>query len=188
VSDWPDINPQPHRTAISAGDIEHSIGGPLASAGYIPIITQAWGTANDAVYIPFRITNWMTITRATWENGATVAGNVSVAIYNAEFKQVKDSAGNAAQVNAAMAGASAQQVLAFAASVVLPPGLYYLGFSSNSATATLGVYTAVSAAGILRAMGVFFQATAYPLPDPATPVAMTKLVIPSVAIVTNPVG
>ena len=141
--DFPDINPEPHRTAISAGDIDRSIGGPLIAANYVPIITTAWGAANDAVYIPFRITNWMTVTRATWENGATVAGNVSVAIYNSEFRQVKDSAGNAAQVNAAMAGASAQQVLAFAASVPLPPGLYYLGFSSNSATATLGTYTSV---------------------------------------------
>jgi hypothetical protein len=130
----------------------------------------------------------MPILRATWENGATVAGNVSVAIYNSEWRQVKDTAGNAAQVNALMAGASVQQVLAFAALIWLPPGLYYLGFSSNSATATLGTYTAVSAAGILRAMGVFMQATAYPLPDPATPAVMTKLFVPSVAIVTNPVG
>jgi hypothetical protein len=178
MGDWPEFSPAPHRTAISAGDVEHSIGGALATNAFIPIITQAW-TANVAIYVPFRITNWMTIAKATWENGATVAGNVSVGIYNAEQGQI-------VEARALMAGASAQQVITLTAT--LAPGLYYLGFSSDSSTATLGTYTAASVAGIFRAMGVFEQVTAYPLPAPAVFATMTRLFIPSVAIVTNSVG
>lgn len=189
MADFPNPSIAPGGIAISAGSLYNSIwAGIVAFTPGSPIITQAW-TANVAVFIPFVISEWMAVERAIWENGATVAGNVSVAIYDSQQNCVLDSAGSAAETHVAMTGASATQVRAFANTVILPPGQYYLGFSSDSSTATLGTFVAAAFAGIWRGLGVFEQTSAYPLPTPkATFAVMTRLFVPTVALIARSVA
>jgi len=189
MSDFPSSNLYPGGVVIGPGSWHNSIYGALVAHGISSqIITQAW-TANVAVYIPFILSDWITVERCSWENGATVAGNVSVAIYDSQQNCLRDTVGSFAETHVAMSGASANQTRAFTNNILLSPGLYYLGFSSDSSTATLGTYTAAAFAGQFRGMGVFEQTTAYPLPTPtATFAVMTRLFIPSVTLFARAVA
>jgi len=184
------VNESPGGIAITAASMECSLGGAFFQ--YVlgsPVITTVWPGANHAIFFPFVISEWMSIERAIWENGATVAGNVSIGIYDSQQNCCRDSAGGFAESHVAMTGASTTQVRAFSNAVVLPPGQYYGGFSSDSATATLGTFAAAANVGQLRGMGVFNQLTAYPLPTPkATFIVAADLVVPSVAFVARSVA
>lgn len=184
MSDWPRINPAPPAIAISPGsDLSSIYDGLLAWGIGGEIVTQAW-VANLAMYVPFVISDHIVVQRGVWENGATVAGNVSIGIYDSEQNCCIDNNGGYAESHTAMSGASAAQERAFANNITLEPGLYYMGFASDSATATLSTCTLAADASVLRSLGVFEQTSAYPLPTPkATFAACTRTFAPYFALV-----
>jgi hypothetical protein len=115
--------------------------------------------ANVAMYIPVLVPDTATVYKLAWLNGATVAGNVDVGVYDFKGSRLVSS-GSTAQ-----SGVSAIQV-ADIADTVIRPGLYYLALATDSATATFqrGFVTTQLA----RASGACQQSTAFVLPATAT--------------------
>lgn len=130
----------------------------------------AWPSANQAIYVPILIPQTATFIKAFWANGTAVAGNVDVGLYNSSFVRVA-STGSTAQ-----SGTSDLQEVDIT-DFTIGPGHYYLGISASSGSATFYAYTATDAAR-LPYCGVLQEASALPLPAPATPVAVTQLILP----------
>lgn len=179
MTDWP--NSQDY---LLSGTI-HSLGlassvGDMALTRSSPFTTAtAWTTANDAIYIPFLVQAPCTAYQMAIENGATVAGNVDLGIY--DVNQVRlVSIGSTA-----MAGVSTIQTFNIT-DTVLGPGVYFMAFASDSTTATF-VGMPAGTAQWLRSYGVQQQATAFALPATATMATPTRTVVPSLAIATTSV-
>lgn len=113
-----------------------------------------------ALYYPVLVPRAITVYQAAWLNGATVAGNVDVGVY--------DEAGNrmVSTGSTLMAGASVPQTVDIA-DTLLSPGLYYMAFVSDSATATF--QRGFVPSQLARACGMRQQTLgAMPLPQTAT--------------------
>ena len=138
-----------------------------------------WGSAtgpaaNQAIYVPFYVTERKSWDRGFWFNGsvATNAGNASVGVY--------DTAGNqrATTGNVAASGNSIIQTAVFTASVTLDPGTYYMAieFSASGVNSTTG-WAASAISG--RLIGAYTQAVgSNPLPATATFATWSSMVIP----------
>jgi hypothetical protein len=121
----------------------------------------AYSTANQALYIPFRLSHRLPVAQVGWWNGATVSGNVDMGIYDAAGNRLGHT-GSTAQ-----AGVSVLQAVALA--LTLDPGYYYFGFACDNITATFFRYpVGASSAQALQALQLQVQATAFPLPATAT--------------------
>lgn len=132
------------------GDL-HTITGIFANT-----TAGAW-TANRAVYMPVTVQQPVTVTDMI-VTVTTQNGNLDVGIYDFTGALVVSSGSTAV-------AAAGTQVVGIA-DTALTPGLYYLGFSCSSATAVFR-YSALTAA-TARVGGVREQASAFPLPSPAT--------------------
>lgn len=120
-------------------------------------------TPNDAKFAPLIVDAPITFTALYWQNGATVNGNVCVAIYDAGFNRLFTT-GNVAQ-----AGASTPQIVGI--SWALTPGVYWVGFQTTSTTATFLRWLIGSAAGRLMGAGIRTQsAPTNPLPATVAPI------------------
>lgn len=130
----------------------------------------AYASANRAVYIPVLIPQRATFVKAFWWNGATVAGNVDVGLYDDAWSRIA-STGSTAQ-----SGANSLQEVDIT-DFAVPPGRYYLAFASSDATAT---FSTVAAPDALRmpSIGAAQEASALPLPVTATPAVITQTIIP----------
>ena len=79
-------------------------------------------------------------------NFATVAGNITVGIYQAVSETTPENAVLiASSASTAMAGANQLQYIAFSSNVYLSPGRYYLAVEYSDNTATNGVSTITGA-------------------------------------------
>lgn len=129
---------------------------------------------NQAFYCEVLVYEPVIINNMAWLNGATVAGNVDVGIYDSNLKAV------VTKGSTAMSGASTTQAVTLSsislgtANPLLVPGVYYLAFASNSATATFGRMNLGSV--ISRAFGTALQTTAFPLPATAVFATNTGIV------------
>ncbi len=121
----------------------------------------AWPSANRAILIPVVVQVPLTAYKIAIYNGATVAGTVSVGIY-----RIVDYTTNLPQLveaRAAMSGASQVQTFDITDTPLLP-GLYAIGMSSDSSTATF--FRATTSSLVLGAAGVQQSVSAsYPLPS-----------------------
>lgn len=137
----------------------------------------AWGTANQARYVPFRLPEPVTVVKLLAYNGATAAGNTDIGVYDAAGTEVISIAA------AAQSGTSVWQEFDVTDTTLLP-GLYYIGLLN---TTTTGTYFGWANLQFGRAMGVFSQAVgAATLPSPsATFAALDAAVIPVVAMSTR---
>lgn len=141
--------------------------------------SNAWGTANLALFVPIAIPFRYPVRKIFAYNMATVNGNLDVGIYSEDLVKVY-STGSTAQ-----AGTSAPQFLPAAGTVdlVLDPGLYYFALVSSSTTATFAQATFGGVANRYRYAGNFEQLSALPLPATATPAAAaTVLRVPLIGI------
>jgi hypothetical protein len=79
------------------------------------------------------------VSKITFYNWATIAGNITVGIY-AEGSSGTPVAGAvlAQSASTAHAGANGRQTITFASAVFLNAGAYYLAFETSDATATIG--------------------------------------------------
>lgn len=148
---------------ITPGSWESLGVGYLGSSAWSAAV---WPAANRVVLIPFRVYRPFAIQRAFWYNGATVAGNVEVAVYDEEFNRLVTTG------STVMAGASVIQSAAIA-STELVAGLYYLAMISDSATATF--FRRGLASATCRAGGMLQVTTgAIPLAATLTPVTVSS--------------
>jgi len=136
--------------------------------------------ANVALYVSFCIPFTFVARRAFWGNGTTVSSNKDIGIYSYSGSLIWSS-GSTAQ-----SGASALQYVSISPVVVLTPGRYYLGLSCvSSATTEWGVVIG-GAAYLSRAIGIFQEASAVPLPATMTPAVRTGTTLTLFGLTSEP--
>lgn len=146
-----------------------SLGFALAALTPSVSASAVFPSANLAIYIPFTVYETITIVKLSILNGAAVSGNVDVGIYDAGGAKII-STGSTAQ-----SGTSAIQTFDIT-DTVLSPGLYYLAIAMDNTTGAIENVT-VTAIDV-EALGVFQEASAFPLPSSATPAAFAQTVLP----------
>lgn len=169
------VNPVPMLPIMSTVTRE-SLGDMIRDYGAGPAST-AWGTINQARYVPFLITEPVTVVKLLAYNGGTASGNTDIGLYDELGNEVISIAA------AAQSGINAWQEFDVT-DTPITPALYYVGLLSTSATSTF--YSFINKE-LGRAMGVFSQAVgAGTLPSPtATFAALDAAVIPVVGIATR---
>ncbi len=176
MSDWP-------LRLASPTPILHSIQtlvGQVVTINNSAVGLAAWPAANRALYVPFVVESPMVAVQMAWENGATVAGNVDVGIYDLAGRLL------VSKGSTLMTGASVVQAVAITATL-LNPGEYYMAMCSSSATATFARITGSSPQGG-RAAGQLQQALAgVTLPGLATFATLAAAYVPMLAITTTTV-
>jgi hypothetical protein len=146
----------------------------IAQSGATPA-SVVWPAANEAIYVPFYISETATFQRGHVYNGATAAGNWDIGIYN-------EAAARLASTGAvAMSGINAVQTIAFTASVTLFPGRYYMALANTLGTAT--VFASAAALTFIHS-GPYLQLTAHPLPATATFATWVSTIGPCFAVST----
>ncbi len=130
-------------------------------------VSGGWIAANRAIFYPFSLTEPATVVQLLWFVGATSSGNIDVGVYDSEMRLLV-SAGTTAM----SATINTVQELNVA-DTLLPPGKYYLAGVCSSGTGTIFLQNAASDEGSLSGAIMYEQASAIPLPNPATPVLTT---------------
>jgi len=143
-------------TPQSIGEALNAMGLGSSAAG--------WPSNNKAVYTPFSVFSPVTIVKLFVVNGATVAGNIDVGIYDRGGVRLA-SAGTNIQ-----SGTSVVQEFNIT-DLNLNPGLYYLAASLSNVTGTLEVWSPTVAIG--RSLGIAEQTSAFPLPATGTLAVLT---------------
>jgi len=129
----------------------------------LPVTSQNWPTANLVIYVPFSIPEPMMITKLFWGNGAAVAGNYDVGVYDSAGTRLVSS-GSTGQ-----SGTSRLQVVDVI-DTVIARGLFYLALCGDTAGSTSRVLACVPAAGIAQSFGLLQQASVtLPLSTNASP-------------------
>lgn len=136
------------------------LGQELGGLATVAPASGAWQTANDALYIPFRLSQGRLFTRAALYNGASAADNVDFAIYNDVLARLVTLG------STARAGTNAFQAFDIT-DVYLTAGRYYVGIALDGTTGSF--FAATLSIELIKMCGVGRQATAMPLPDPAVP-------------------
>ena len=131
-----------HNIIISTTNLA-SCGDTFATSRGAPAST-AWGSANRVLFVPFYITETITVVKLLTFNGATAAGNNDIGIF--------DRAGNriVAGANPAQSGTTAWQEFDIT-DTALVPELYFVGLKNDGTT---GTYFAVANLNYGRLAGV----------------------------------
>jgi hypothetical protein len=137
--------------------IPQSVGNALAGIG-LATGNQVLA-ANKALYVPVSVQSPITIVKMFVINGTAVSGNIDVGIYDQGGVRLV-SIGSTAQ-----SGTSAVQEFDIT-DTTLNPGLYYLAVALDNGTGA--VHSWAPSIPVCRAIGIFEQATAFPLPATAT--------------------
>lgn len=169
MPDFPTVIGEPPLSMLSVLDPRVSALADFLFAMRASLASGTYPSANRAYYYPITLNDWVTVTQMSLYNGATVAGNVDVGIYDINGNRLVSAGG------VAMAGASTVQVFDIA-DTALVPGDYYLAMACSSASATFFRYQAN--AQVMEAFESYMQASAYPLPATATFVAATVGFVP----------
>ncbi len=139
---------------------KESIGSMMAAAAIAVAASTAWPSANAAIYVPFVVTQTITVKRMFTSNGLTAAGNIDIGIYKEDGTRV------VSMGPTAMSGTNVVQTFNVA-DTVLTPGRYYLALVGSDGTAT---FYSSSLGSVTRAAthGILLQAAAGTLPATAT--------------------
>lgn len=151
--------------------------GSVLSVG--SIASAVYPSANLAIYVPFNLVTPVLAKQIFWYNGATVSGNVDVGIYD-EKKRKIISTGSTLQ-----AGINSLQRIDIT-DTWLGTGLFFLAISMDNVTGTLFSNTSGNVMW-WNILGVYQQATAFPLPDPATFATPTSDYMPMFGFTTRSV-
>jgi hypothetical protein len=147
-----------------------SLGVELAALGVAAPSSTAWGTANLARIVPIVVVKTVEVVKAFWGNGASVAGNVDVAIYGTNAERFC-ATGSTGQV-----GVNVLQEATLTGTLRLTPGRYYMALALSSAAAT--VLASAPSVQLLKAFGTAQAASAFPLPASIVPAATASAVLP----------
>lgn len=136
-----------------------------------PAAGAIWGTANDAVFVPFEIDQEVTVIQIHIMV-TTTGGNVDVGLYD-EF-------GVRLVSNGAVATAAAGIQTFNITDITLGPGRYFFGISCSLTTPAFLECTPLLGASANGAtiVGAKRMATAHPLPATATYAVMTRTTLP----------
>lgn len=165
---------------------QEALGGLVVANGsttFFGTSSAAWPAANRALFIPFVLRTPIVVAKLMWFNGATVAGNVDVGIYDRTGTRIA-SVRNDKGSDLAQAGVNAIQSYDIA-DFGIGPGTFYLAMASDSATATFLRGQNGSAAEMGKFLGMYQQASAYPLPATATFATAASTYIPKAALTTR---
>lgn len=158
---------RPVSLVINPFSFEGSSREPFSGAGPA---SQAWGTANLALYFPVTIQAPVVFTHACVANGATASGNVDIGLYDDAWNRLT-STGSTAQ-----SGTGTVQVIDIT-DILVPPGRYYIALALSSATGTVQA-NASGNAMLGASMGWAQEASALPLPSTATPARYAQTFAP----------
>ena len=147
--------------AVFGSGSEVSLGVEIA-ARLLSDASATWPLTNKAFYVPFVVTESITVKRLWVHNGTVVSGNIDVGIYEEDGTKLVSS-GSTAQ-----AGISQRQVFDIA-DTVLAPGRYYFGAAMDNTTGTVWRFSTLTGS----MMGVWEEDSAFPLPASATFAATT---------------
>lgn len=148
-----------------------------ASSGRSPFANSAvWPGANLAVYVPFRIATPTTIVKMFWVNASAGTDSVDVGIYDSQGNQLVHSG------STLTSGTSSTQVVN-TTDITLERGLYYAAMAYNGITNKPMGYFPSSV--LCRGMGVYNQASAFPLPSTATFAGASNAAIPLIGMQLN---
>jgi len=156
---------------------ETSLQGGLLAMGFINTTSQNSVAANVVMYIPFNVPASVTITKLFWHNGAAVAGNVDLGVY--------DLAGNllVSTGSTGQSGTSRLQPVDVT-DTVLGRGTYYFGFVTDTAGSTSRFTAVLPAVGICQMLGILQQAAVtLPLATNASPATFAKVATAWVPVV-----
>lgn len=160
MADFPAV--QDYNHAVICLTSPECLGMQLAASGLTYITATAYTSANLAQYVPFLVGYPMTVQKMFWENGATVGTNhVDVGIYDSQGNQLTHSG------STLTAGATTTQSISVTA-VTLQPGLYYMAIAVDGTTDTFLSWSFTTSFSYTRMLGIYQQATAFPLPATAT--------------------
>lgn len=153
----------------------------LSSFTGMTLITASnWPTANKAFYATIYIPEDIIISKLYWVTGTATAGNIDVGIFRTtDLKKVistgSQSLGTASAGHAVSVGP-----------VVVRKGYYIMGCSLDTTTNARVVSGTTFNAGASHIGGCYEQTSAFPLPDPITPVEQTATFwIPYVGFYTS---
>jgi len=124
----------------SAASIGGNSGGSLGTHA-----SGTWPAANRAIFIPFRLTQTVTVTLMWVFNGATVNGNFDIGIYDKDGTRLVSN-GVTAQV-----GVNQIQTVDIT-DTVIGPGLFYMALAFDNTVAT--VFRSNLAFRIAKVLGV----------------------------------
>lgn len=139
--------------------------------------SQAWPTANLAIFVPFFVSKPITFSTLFTYNGATASGNIDIGVYDSAGTKIVSS-GSTAQ-----AGTSAIQTFSVT-STQIGAGQYYLALALSSTLGTI-FNNPLTSASHARSTGMAQQATALPLPATATFASITNGTIPYFGLSTR---
>jgi hypothetical protein len=171
-STFPHFAARPGEITITPWSTQ-SLGTALVSTGQSVPASVNYVTANLAVFVPFWVPDTVVLTKMGLGNGAAVAGNVDLGVYDEAGVRLV-STGTTAQ-----AGTSRIQVIDIG-DTTLRRGIYYLAAASDTSGATQKWIAAIPAAGIAQSLGLLQMAAAFVLPANATYAKCTSAFIPLV--------
>jgi hypothetical protein len=157
---FPEVAVQPNAGFVSSVGAESVIG-----MGFAHLVTAAVVTQNMVYLMPVRLEQPATFVGMGWHNGATVNGQCAAAIYTLGGTRLDYTA------HTGQSGASTAQYANLTnANVSLSPGVYYIAFGSDSATATFwSASVEVNTARVAGGISQVGSAYANPLPATITP-------------------
>jgi hypothetical protein len=172
MSDWPYSPSFPdgygHITPLGF----ESIG---AATGNLAIPASAtWLNSTCAVFVPFRISRSIQLSQGFVFNGATATGAWCVGVYDSNGTLIC-STGSTTQTTISVVS-SAVIYTATVSSPTIGPGLFYLGMSANSSTATY--WSAALNVQFCKVIGLATMQAAFPLPATATFATISSGIIP----------
>jgi hypothetical protein len=174
MPNWPLAPSLYNRFVIGTISPESDYAPTMASLGLTFGVSNAWPSANLAIFVPVDIFRPVTIVKMMVNNGSAVSGNIDVGIYTPNGARLV-SAGSTAQ-----AGTSAIQTFDIT-DTLLMPGWYYMAVALDNTTGTLAAFTGGTAVDY-RPLGMAQMASAFALPDPATFAAFTQTYVPLVSM------
>lgn len=170
--DWPAVLPFIHHYTVVGPQSACSFGSSYAN---VPA-SGTWSSANRALYYPFRVGVPITAKLLWCANGTVAGNNIDIGIFTQDGVKLVSS-GSTAQ-----SGTSTIQTFDIT-DTQLPPGLYYMGMAMDGTTGT--VFAKSGALAFPRTLGVYQQATAFPLPDPISFATATSTSIPGFGFATR---
>jgi hypothetical protein len=160
----PRVDGYPTVTVISAIDTM----GEVYAYATAPA-SAAYPLANLALYVPFSVSETVTVFEGWVVAGATAGGNYDIGVYSAAGSLLTSS-GSTARTNSTVNNTTTMTNLD------LVPGVrYYMAFAANS---TNNYLATTHAAGLHEAMGILESTSSFALPSSPTLARTTRAYIP----------
>lgn len=156
------INNRPPSSFITALSVE-SVAIELltvSNQGISSFSSANWPSANQAVFIPFTLRGKIVTSSLFCINGSANSGNIDIGIYTSDGTKIISTGSTVS------AGTQTMQSVGITP-LTLGPGVYYMALACSSATNNVRQVAALNATR-QKAVGIFQQATAFPLPATAT--------------------